>query len=74
MNFTGALTSVYVLLWKGKQRYFNEQLQETKGDSCFTWKNLKQLLRNGPESSGAAARTANAAKTSVTTSFNRFLR
>ena len=73
MNFTGALTSVYVLLWKGKQRYFNEQLQETKaGDSCCTWKNLKLLLRNGSESSGAAARTANAAKTSVTTSFNRF--
>ena len=43
-----------------------------KGDSCFTWKNLKQLLRNGSESSGAAARTSNAVKTSVTPSFNRF--
>ena len=72
VNFTGALTSVYVLLWKGKKRYFKEQLQETKGDSCFTWKNLKQLLRNGSESRGAAARTANATKASVITSFNRF--
>ena len=28
-------------LRKEKQRYFNEQLRETKGDSRGTWKNIK---------------------------------
>ena len=53
---------VTLKLRKEKQRYFNEQLQETKGDSRGTWKNLKQLLGNCSKSSGAAARTANEAK------------
>ena len=38
---------VTLKLRKEKQRYFNEQLRETKGDSRGTWKNLKQLLGNG---------------------------
>ena len=38
---------VTLKLRKEKQRYFNEQLCETKGDSRVTWKNLKQLLGNG---------------------------
>ena len=49
-------------LRKEKQRYFNEQLRETKGDSHRTWKILKQLLGNAAKSSGAAGRTANEAK------------
>ena len=53
---------VTLKLRKEKQRYFNEQLRETKGDSRGTWKNLKQLLGNGSKSSSAAARTANEAK------------
>ena len=58
-------------LRKEKQRYFNEQLRETKGDSRGTWKNLKQLLGNGSKSSSAAARTANEAKDKFHI-FNRF--
>ena len=53
---------VTLKLRKEKQRYYNELLRETKGDSRGTWKNLKQLLGNGSKSSGAAARTANEAK------------
>ena len=53
---------VTLRLRKEKQRYFNEQLRETKGDSRETWKNLKQLLRNCSKSSSDAARTANEAK------------
>ena len=56
---------------KEKQRYFNEQLQETKGDSRGTWKNLKQLLGNGSKSSSTAAGTANEAKDKCN-NFNRF--
>ena len=37
---------VTLKLRKEKQRYFNEQLCETKEDSCGTWKNLKQLPKN----------------------------
>ena len=62
---------VTLKLRKEKQRYFNEQLRETKGDSRGTWKNLKQLLGNGSKSSGAAARTANEAKDKCNI-FNRF--
>ena len=53
---------VTLKLRKEKQRYFNEQLRETKGESRGTWKNLKQPLGNGSKSSGAAARTANETK------------
>ena len=53
---------VTLRLRKEKQRYFNEQLRETKGDSRETWKNLKQLLRNCSKSSSDAARTTNEAK------------
>ena len=62
---------VTLKLRKEKQRYFNEQLRETKGDSRGTWKNLKQLLGNCSKSSGAAARTANEAKEKCNI-FNRF--
>ena len=62
---------VTLKLRKEKQRYFNEQLRETKGDSRGTWKNLKQLLGRGSKSSGAAARTANEAKEKCNI-FNRF--
>ena len=62
---------VTLKLRKEKQRYFNEQLRETKEDSRWTWKNLKQLLGNGSKSSGAAARTANEAKDKCNI-FNRF--
>ena len=58
-------------LRKEKQRYFNDQLRETKRDSRGTWRNLKQLLRNGSKSSGATARTANEAKNKCNI-FNRF--
>ena len=44
---------VTLKLRKEKQRYYNELLRETKGDSHGTWKNLKQLLRNGSKSSGS---------------------
>ena len=63
---------VTLKLRKEKQRYFNEQLCETKGDSRGTWKNLEQLLGNGSKSSSAAARTANEAKDKFHI-FNRFL-
>ena len=62
---------VTLKLRKEKQRYFNEQLRETKGDTRETWKNVKQLLGNGSKSSGAAARTANEAKDKCNI-FNRF--
>ena len=62
---------VTLKLRKEKQRYFNEQLQETKRDSHGTWKNLKQLLGNGSKTSGAPARTANEAKDKCNI-FNRF--
>ena len=58
-------------LRKEEQKYFSEQLRETKGDSRGTWKNLKQLLGNGSKSSGAAGRTANEAKDKCNI-FNRF--
>ena len=56
---------VTLKLRKEKQRYFNDQLRETKRDSRGTWRNLKQLLGNGAKSSGATARTANEAKKQV---------
>ena len=58
-------------LRKEKQRYYSEQLRETRGDSRGTRKNLKQLLGNGSKNSNAAARTANEAKDKCNT-FNRF--
>ena len=62
---------VTLKLRKEKQRYFNEQLRETNGDSRATWKNLKQLLGNGSKSSGAAVLTANEVKDKCKI-FNRF--
>ena len=56
---------VTLKLRKEKQRYFNDQLRQTKRDSRGTWRNLKQLLGNGSKSSGATARTANEAKKQV---------
>lgn len=62
---------VMLKLRKEKQRHFNEQPRRTKGDSCGTWKKLKQLLGNGSKTSCAAARTANEAKDKCNI-FNRF--
>ena len=62
---------VTLKLRKEKQRYFNEQLRETRGDSCRTWKNRKQLLGSASKSSGAAACKANEAKDKCNI-FNRF--
>ena len=62
---------VTLKLRKEKQRYFNEQLRETKGDSRGTWENLKQVLGNGSKSYGAAARKTNEAKDKCNI-FNRF--
>ena len=62
---------VTLKLRRNKERYFSEQLQENERDPRGTWKHLKQLLGNGPKSSGATVRTAKEAKAKASI-FNRF--